>query len=123
MKLAATFSCSCPMGAAAAALLAATLLAAVSTGEAAAADAESAAKCPGMLRAVLRSRSRKELHLLVGAITRCGSGSDNGIKHVWELKIPLREAMDTQSWFNISVVLYKSHNASSTAFLKRQYLM
>jgi hypothetical protein len=28
-------------------------------------------------------RSRKEPHLLVGAgaVTRCGSGSDNGIKH------------------------------------------
>jgi hypothetical protein len=40
---------------------------------------------------VLRSwsRSRKEPHLLVGAgaVTRCGSGSDNGIKHGWELKI------------------------------------
>jgi hypothetical protein len=32
---------------------------------------------------VLRSRSRKEPHLLVGAgaVTLCGSGSDNGIKH------------------------------------------
>jgi hypothetical protein len=30
-----------------------------------------------------RSRSRKEPHLLVGAgaVTRCGSGSDNGITH------------------------------------------
>jgi hypothetical protein len=41
---------------------------------------------------VLPSRSRKEPHLLVGAgaVTRCGSGSDgsdNGIKHGWELKI------------------------------------
>jgi hypothetical protein len=40
---------------------------------------------------VLRSRSRKEPHLLVGAgagaITRCGSGSDNGIKLGWVLKI------------------------------------
>jgi hypothetical protein len=35
--------------------------------------------------AVLRSRSRKEPHHLVGAgagaVTRCGSGSHNGIKH------------------------------------------
>jgi hypothetical protein len=32
---------------------------------------------------VLRSRSRKKPHLLVGAgaVTRCGSGSDNGIYH------------------------------------------
>jgi hypothetical protein len=35
---------------------------------------------------VLRSRSRKDPHLLAGAVTRCGSGSDgsgsdNGIKH------------------------------------------
>jgi hypothetical protein len=41
--------------------------------------------------AVLRSRSRKEAHQLVGtgAVTRCGSGgsgSDNGIKHAKELK-------------------------------------
>jgi hypothetical protein len=45
---------------------------------------------------VLRSRSHKEPPILVGAgagaVTRCdsgsdGSGSDNGIKHGWELKI------------------------------------
>jgi hypothetical protein len=45
--------------------------------------------------AVLRSRSRKEPHLLVGAgaVTRCGSGSgsdgsgsNTGIKHGKELK-------------------------------------
>jgi hypothetical protein len=34
-------------------------------------------------KSVLRSWSRKEPHLLVGAgaVTRCGSGSDNGIYH------------------------------------------
>jgi hypothetical protein len=46
-----------------------------------------------LLNAVLRSRSRKESHYLVGAgaVTRCssgsdGSGSNNGIKHSKELK-------------------------------------
>jgi hypothetical protein len=44
--------------------------------------------CIKKIRPVLRSRSHKEPHLLVGAgaVTRCGSGSDgsgsnNGIKH------------------------------------------
>jgi hypothetical protein len=38
---------------------------------------------------VLLSRSRKEPHLLVGAgaVKRCGSSSDNGIEHGWELKM------------------------------------
>jgi hypothetical protein len=45
-------------------------------------------KIPYLKKAVLQSRSRKEPHLLVGAVSRCGSGSgsdgsgsDNGIKH------------------------------------------
>jgi hypothetical protein len=46
-----------------------------------------------ILKAVLRSRSRKEPHLLVGAgagagaVTRCSSGSGNGIYHGLEFKM------------------------------------
>jgi hypothetical protein len=38
---------------------------------------------------ILISAAEPEAHLLVGAgaVTRCGSGSDNGIKHGWEWKI------------------------------------
>jgi hypothetical protein len=53
-------------------------------------DEESASPRAGNLKTVLRSRSRKEPHLLAGAgsgaVMQCGSGSDgsgsdDGIKH------------------------------------------